>query len=95
MLSVEYISLANCKKYNPIDPNWPLELARDSNVCTFIEAGQDSCEGDSGSPLVYNNYQIGVVSFGANPCASGKPCIYASVPYFESWIFKETGIRFT
>lgn len=93
---MEYISLADCKNYNPVDPNWPLELARDDiNVCTQNKPGQDTCEGDSGSALVYNNYQIGLVSFGSDPCASGKPAIYASVPYYKSWICQTTGIPFT
>lgn len=44
-------------------------------ICAGVPgSGKDSCDGDSGSPLVYRTkdnkvVQIGIVSFGKNPCA--------------------------
>lgn len=45
-----------------------------------------------GGPLVYNGEQVGVVSFGAEKCAIGKPDVFTSVPHFKDWILRTTGI---
>lgn len=64
-------------------------------VCAGIEAGQDSCHGDSGGPLLLpmhdgnsssRFYQIGVVSWGI-PCGHEEiPTVYSSTQYFGKWI---------
>lgn len=94
MLLAKYNSLDDCKKHNPIDPKYPLQLARDSNICTVSDHGKGECQGDSGGPLVSGGYQIGVLSFGPEPCGADKPTVYASVPYYKSWISQQTGIHF-
>ena len=44
-----------------------------------------SFQGDSGSALIANGTQIGIVSFG-RPCAVGYPDVYTRVSSFEPWI---------
>jgi hypothetical protein len=67
--------------------------------CAGGEAGTDSCDGDSGGPLFYGSpsndegvyTQIGVVSFGADPCAEeGVPGAYArlAAPAINDFIRK-------
>lgn len=58
----------------------------DSTVCT----GGASCNGDSGGPLILDNAQIGIVSFGASESCTNFPSGYARVSSFRSWIAQTT-----
>eukprot|EP01084_Bolivina_argentea_P297219 512029_1 len=54
------------------------------------------CSGDSGSPLIYNNKQIGIVqsTIGTQQgsiCDPAKPQIFASIPAYYDWIKLMTG----
>ena len=58
----------------------------DGHICTDSSQGQGSCHGDSGGPLVdENNVLVGVVNWG-EPCAVGRPDVFASVAYYRDWI---------
>ena len=61
--------------------------------CILFEiAGKDTCNGDSGGPIVHETtqrvyYQVGIVSFGwSKDCGSGKPAIYTRISKFSKWI---------
>ncbi|EFX87135.1 hypothetical protein DAPPUDRAFT_43928, partial [Daphnia pulex] len=64
----------------------------DSALCAYAE-GRDTCQNDSGGPLVLEYpedtkcrfKQIGVVSYG-DVCASGTPGVYAKVASFVPWV---------
>jgi len=63
----------------------------DSKVCTAGYGMQDACLGDSGGPLLKKSQnewqQVGVVSFGANPCNNAQyPVMHTNVYNFKSWI---------
>jgi secreted trypsin-like serine protease len=67
-----------------------------SNICAgHTNGGQDSCNGDSGGPLIsYVANQpmlVGVVSTGPEPCAQA-PGVYARVSSFDSWIRETIGV---
>jgi secreted trypsin-like serine protease len=50
-------------------------------------------QGDAGGPLVFNNTQIGIVSFfSSRGCAVGHPMGFARVSSFREWIWNNTGI---
>merc|ERR1712179_743735 len=55
-----------------------------------------SCNGDSGGPLSCQVggtwYLAGATSFGVVNCPPSYPSVYASVPYFRSWIRTNTGV---
>lgn len=60
-------------------------------ICAGGEAGKDSCKGDSGGPLMYENgrtYEvIGLVSFGPRYCGQEDvPGIYTNVYEYNPWI---------
>ncbi|GJQ83330.1 hypothetical protein Trydic_g15638, partial [Trypoxylus dichotomus] len=57
----------------------------DCEICTLTVAGEGVCNGDSGSPLVINGKQIGIVSWG-NACANGIPDVYTRISCYINWI---------
>ncbi|XP_065366484.1 chymotrypsin-2-like [Calliphora vicina] len=58
----------------------------EGHICTDTSEGKGACHNDSGGPLVdENNMLVGVVNWG-EPCAVGRPDVYASVPYYHDWI---------
>ncbi|XP_066494732.1 trypsin-like [Tiliqua scincoides] len=60
----------------------------ENEICSgILEGGKDSCQGDSGSPMICNGIIHGIVSWGAEVCADkGKPAIYTAVCNFREWI---------
>lgn len=63
-------------------------------MCAGGEKDKDSCKGDSGGPLMWENSTgkkffefVGIVSFGPWPCGSEKvPGVYTKVYEYNSWI---------
>ncbi|KAK9758554.1 Trypsin [Popillia japonica] len=51
-------------------------------VCTLTQVGEGVCNGDSGSPLVIEGKQIGIVSWG-NACANGLPDVYTRISCYD------------
>ncbi|KAL7469802.1 hypothetical protein ACHAXS_010065 [Conticribra weissflogii] len=65
-------------------------------MCAMGEAGEDTCQGDSGSPMVLegdgdwrNDVQVGVVSWGIGCASPIFPGVYARVSSEWDWIRKE------
>ncbi|XP_015121520.1 chymotrypsin-2-like [Diachasma alloeum] len=57
----------------------------DDQICGFDGIDRGFCNGDSGSPLVYNYQVIGIVSFSPS-CGIGYPDVYTRVYSFLEWI---------
>lgn len=88
--TVAYIETDYCEKAYDVSH---LDID-ESMFCAGFEGvgGTDSCSGDSGGPIVANNVQYGVVSWGRG-CALPKfPGVYASVAKMREWIFELTGV---
>ncbi|XP_041972084.1 chymotrypsin-2-like [Aricia agestis] len=62
----------------------------DTMICAKPGPGQGICSGDSGGPLVdlKGERQVGIVSAGPTPCATGFPDQYTSVHALLPWIKK-------
>lgn len=63
--------------------------------CTIVENGRDSCNGDSGSAVVRNGVQVGIVSFGSSVCGDGsRPAVYVRVEEsnIRAWINQHSGL---
>ncbi|XP_017862657.1 PREDICTED: trypsin-3-like [Drosophila arizonae] len=53
-------------------------------ICAAKPYKRDSCDGDSGGPMVYQGELVGIVSFGFQ-CASRLPGVYTNVPTIRRW----------
>jgi secreted trypsin-like serine protease len=83
-VQVQKISDSQCSSaYGSLDP---------SQFCAGDwNGGKDSCQGDSGGGIYSgtspsSQQLLGAVSWGQGCAVAGKPGVYASVPYFASWI---------
>lgn len=68
---------------------WQNLAFQPSQICAG-DVGKDSCNGDSGGPILMKSgsvwYQVGLVSYGANDCGNGLPGVYTRVAYYLDWI---------
>jgi len=55
-------------------------------LCMAIVDGRSPCSADSGSPLVANGVQLGVMSFGTRCGAYNLPTVFARVAAYTNWI---------
>ncbi|XP_051994400.1 transmembrane protease serine 9-like [Xyrauchen texanus] len=66
----------------------------DNMICAgLLEGGKDSCQDDSGGPMVSKQgsvwIQSGVVSFGNDCALAGFPGVYARVSQYQTWITQQ------
>ncbi|XP_028994990.1 complement factor D [Betta splendens] len=55
--------------------------------CTQAEKKEDSCDGDSGGPLLYNGVVVGITSNGGKKCGQlKKPGVYTIISHYTEWI---------
>mmetsp|Transcript_22629 Transcript_22629/g.33411 ORF Transcript_22629/g.33411 Transcript_22629/m.33411 type:complete len:97 (+) Transcript_22629:679-969(+) len=80
-VGVKFVQNNACRKVygNVFNPN--------SMVCAFDD-GKDSCEGDSGGPLIATDTSalIGITSWGHECASAFYPGVYVRVSTFEQWI---------
>lgn len=65
---------------------FPYQFDSLSQFCAGGIEDQNSCFGDSGSPLVCDGIQYGIVTFGPKVCGLGMTTFYTNVSYFNKWI---------
>ncbi|XP_071451620.1 trypsin-1-like [Hetaerina americana] len=56
------------------------------------EHPENSCQGDTGGPLVSRGKLVGMVSWGQHCFDSNKPVVYAAINPIRKWIRKHMGI---
>lgn len=56
-----------------------------TQLCTLSKKGLGTCKGDSGSPLIHNEKQVGIVSWGRS-CALGYPDVFTRLSAYFNWI---------
>ncbi|KAL7644216.1 UNVERIFIED_CONTAM: hypothetical protein RMT77_005042 [Armadillidium vulgare] len=80
-VAVPVISEEICRKY------YSNAQIADSMICAGVpEGGFDSCYGDSGGPLMCNEYAAGIVSWGFDCAQPEYPGVYTEVAFFVDWI---------
>ncbi len=68
-----------------------LRYSPETTICTtdLVAGFGGTCQGDSGGPITYidngKHIQIGVVSYGTDPCGTGYS-VFTEVAAYESWI---------
>ncbi|KAJ8916284.1 hypothetical protein NQ315_016425 [Exocentrus adspersus] len=67
------------------------DIVIDSQICTQGTAA--SCDGDSGSPLVYGDTQIGVVSYSTDDCSLQYPSAFTRISSYLDWLEENTGLK--
>lgn len=85
--------LRNVSVCNKIYKDVRIELVP-SQMCVGGEPGNDSCQGDSGSPLMQQTNhsttlrwtQVGLVSLGPQKCGGKIPSIYVRLSAYIDWI---------
>ena len=82
-VEVAVVDMETCLKELPgvVDENF--------HLCAGVpQGGKDSCNGDSGGPLLDSSTQTqyGVVTFGRGCARPNTPGVYTRVSYYESWI---------
>ncbi|XP_046404259.1 trypsin 5G1-like [Ischnura elegans] len=66
----------------------------DQMFCAGVkEDGKNSCNGDSGGPVVTNDKLYGIVSWGIGCGEREYPIVYAKVSSMKAFIAKETGLK--
>ena len=83
-VDLEFVSMPTCQQQLP-------ELVfEQSHICAGGSelGGKDSCEGDSGSPLLdaETGVQFGLVTFGVGCARANTPGVYTNVQYYLDWI---------
>uniref|UniRef100_A0A8D2D9L9 trypsin n=1 Tax=Sciurus vulgaris TaxID=55149 RepID=A0A8D2D9L9_SCIVU len=65
---------------------YPRKITSNMFCLGFLEGGKDSCQCDSGGPVVCNGELQGIVSWGYGCALKGKPGVYAKVCKYLDWI---------
>ncbi|KAJ8974778.1 hypothetical protein NQ317_002492 [Molorchus minor] len=85
---IPFVQKKNCNDRSPAS-----RKLIDAQICAGLGNGTDSCNGDSGGPLMLNvNVKfefvtniIGIISYGYGKCGTG-PSVNTFVPYYIDWI---------
>jgi len=97
-VSVPVIDNLNCQEM--FNSSGHKKTIRNSFLCAgYKEGKKDSCEGDSGGPLMWQQEDgrwllMGTVSHGIKCAYPNLPGVYMRMTYYKPWIEKVTGIRF-
>ncbi|XP_058812861.1 CLIP domain-containing serine protease B8-like [Topomyia yanbarensis] len=88
-VSLPHVELSRCQA---VYSNYSVRIAA-SQICAGGRKAQDTCRGDSGSPLMYYSqphgrwFAYGIVSRGPSQCGTeGVPSIYTSLFTFDDWV---------
>ncbi|PSN45975.1 Melanization protease 1 [Blattella germanica] len=94
-VAVPVVSQEQCATvYNRSTYRRPITITQ-TQICAGGENAEDSCDGDSGGPLIYEGQiggrprfvQYGIVSFGPRSCGIKEfPAVYTKVAHYVDWI---------
>ncbi|XP_005523859.1 PREDICTED: trypsin I-P1-like [Pseudopodoces humilis] len=79
-LDAPVLSAAECSNA------YPGQITKNMMCVGFLEGGKDSCQEDSGGPVVCNGQLQGIVSWGIGCAEKGHPGVYTKVCNYISWI---------
>ncbi|XP_066535547.1 complement factor D isoform X2 [Hoplias malabaricus] len=57
------------------------------NMLCAAKSRMDTCDGDSGGPLLYQGIAVGITSNGVRSCGSSRsPGLYTIISHYDAWI---------
>ncbi|XP_065397163.1 serine protease 1-like [Macaca fascicularis] len=68
------------------EASYPGEITSNTFCVSFLEGGRDSCQSDSGGPVVWNRQLQGIVSWGDACAQKNRPVVYTKVYNYLAWI---------
>ncbi|AWP16012.1 Forkhead box I2 [Scophthalmus maximus] len=97
-VAVEVFSSARCKRGDYFGRKFTDNMICAHKVCPDPcdqpHKKEDSCDGDSGGPLLYNHVVVGITSNGGKKCGQlKKPGIYTIVSHYTEWIHSIMGLQ--
>ncbi|NP_001004100.1 kallikrein-10 precursor [Rattus norvegicus] len=83
-LSCSRVTLLSQKQCETFYPG----VITNNMICAGMDRDQDSCQSDSGGPLVCDNTLHGILSWSIYPCgaATQYPAVYAKICNYTNWI---------
>nr|XP_032821694.1 trypsin-like [Petromyzon marinus] len=66
--------------------SYPGDITNNMICLGYLEGGKDSCQNDSGGPVVCNGQLQGIVSWGRGCALPNYPGVYTKVCNYNSWI---------
>ncbi|XP_059208542.1 complement factor D [Centropristis striata] len=85
---VEVVNPALCKRSDYFGRKFSSNMMCAHKLCQERHCDNiDSCDGDSGGPLLYNGIAVGITSNGGKKCGQRtKPGIYTIISHYTQWI---------
>ncbi|XP_034530237.1 complement factor D [Notolabrus celidotus] len=88
---VEVVSSARCRRSDYFGRKFTTNMMCAHKVCPDPcdkpYKKEDSCDGDSGGPLLFNGIAVGITSNGGKKCGQiKKPGIYTIISHYTEWI---------
>lgn len=90
-VAIEVASSARCGRGDYFGSKFTSNMICAHRVCPHPcgrpHKTEDSCDGDSGGPLLYNGIAVGITSNGGKKCGQvKKPGIYTIISHYTEWI---------
>ncbi|XP_041809553.1 complement factor D [Chelmon rostratus] len=95
---VEVVSSTRCRRSDYFGKKFTSNMMCAHKVCSDPcdqpHKKEDSCDGDSGGPLLYNGIAVGITSNGGKKCGQiKKPGIYTVISHYTEWIDNTMGLQ--
>ncbi|XP_008281413.1 complement factor D, partial [Stegastes partitus] len=99
-VTIDVVSSSRCKRSDYFGRKFTDNMICAHRVCSdpceLQHKKEDSCDGDSGGPLLYNGIAVGVTSTGERKCGQmRKPGIYTIISHYSEWIDRTMGLQLT
>ncbi|KAK2826729.1 hypothetical protein Q5P01_020943 [Channa striata] len=95
---MEVVSPARCRRSDYFGKKFTTNMICAHKVCPepcpLPDKKQDTCDGDSGGPLLFNGTAVGITSNGGKKCGQiKKPGIYTIISHYTEWIDSIMGLQ--